>query len=95
MKKTKKEKKRITIISTAIILLVVFLVKSVSQDWTKILENNRKIQELTLEYENLLNEEEKLKSEVTKLQDDEYVARYAKEKFLYSSPGETIIRMEE
>ena len=41
----------------------------------------------------LLSEEEKLVSEVTKLQDDEYVARYAKEKFLYSEDGEVIIRM--
>ena len=41
----------------------------------------------------LLSEEEKLVSEVTKLQDDDYVLRYAKEKFLYSEDGEVIIRM--
>lgn len=94
MKKTKKEKKRLFFISIAIIGLIICLVTSVSNDWGKILENNRKINELTSEYEKLLNDEEKLKSEVTKLQDDEYVARYAKEKFLYSSAGETIIRMD-
>ena len=44
-------------------------------------------------YNNLLSEEEKLVSEVTKLQDDDYVLRYAKEKFLYSEDGEVIIRM--
>lgn len=94
MKHTKKETKRLFIISTAIILLIVSLVSSVSQDWTKILENNRQIAELSNEYENLLSDEEKLKSEVTKLQDADYVARYAKEKYLYSSDGETIIRMD-
>ena len=41
----------------------------------------------------LLSEEEKLQSEVTKLQDDDYILRYAKEKFLYSENGELIIRM--
>ena len=41
----------------------------------------------------LLSEEEKLVSEVTKLQDDDYIVRYAKEKFLYSENGELIIRM--
>ena len=35
----------------------------------------------------------KLQSEVTKLQDDDYILRYAKEKFLYSENGELIIRM--
>ena len=39
------------------------------------------------------SEEEKLQSEVTKLQDDDYILRYAKEKFLYSENGELIIRM--
>ena len=94
MKHTKKEAKRLVIISTAIIILIVSLVSSVSKDWTKILENNRKIAELSNEYEQLLSDEEKLKSEVTKLQDADYVARYAKEKYLYSSDGETIIRMD-
>lgn len=94
MKHTKKETKRLIVISTVIILLIVSLVSSVSQDWTKILENNRQIAELAIEYESLLSDEEKLKSEVTKLQDTDYVARYAKEKYLYSSDGETIIRMD-
>ena len=94
MKRTRKEKKRLILISTVIILLLVSLISSVSKDWTTILENNHKIAELSVEYEQLLSAEEQLKSEVTKLQDDEYVARYAKEKYLYSSPGETVIRMD-
>ena len=59
-----------------------------------ILENKSKIKELNKEYNELLSNEEKLVSEVTKLQDDEYVARYAKEKFMYSEDGEIIIRMD-
>lgn len=94
MKRTKKEKKRLVFISTAIIILIVSLVSSVSKDWVTILENNREIEKLAVKYDTLLSDEEKLKSEVIKLQDPAYVARYAKEKFHYSSDGETIIRMD-
>ena len=93
MKKTKKEKKLLVVISAVIILLIVSLVSSVTGDWTKIMENKSKITSLNKKYNNLLGEEEKLVSEVTKLQDDDYVLRYAKEKFLYSEDGEVIIRM--
>jgi len=93
MKKTKKEKKRLFVISVVIILLVVSLVSSVAGDWTKIMENKSKITSLNKQYNELLSEEEKLVSEVTKLQDDDYIVRFAKEKFLYSENGELIIRM--
>ena len=94
MIKTRKEKKRLIFISLLIVSLLVVLVGSVSKDWTKIMENKKNINLLTSQYEKLLDEEAKLKSEVTKLQDSSYVARYAKEKYLYSSYGETIIRMD-
>lgn len=93
MKKTKKEKKRLFVISTVIILLIISLISSVAGDWTKIMENKSKITSLNKKYESLLNDEEKLVSEVIKLQDDDYLLRYAKEKFLYSEDGEVIIRM--
>lgn len=93
MKKTKKEKKRLFVISVVIILLVVSLVSSVAGDWTKIMENKSKITSLNKQYNDLLSEEEKLVSEVAKLQDDDYIVRFAKEKFLYSENGELIIRM--
>ena len=95
MKKTKKEKKRLFIISTMIVVLMVMLVNSVAGDWTEIMDNNQQIKQLTDEYNNLLAEEEKLQSDVTKLQDSDYIARYAKEKFLYSEEGDTLIRMDD
>ena len=59
------------------------------------MDNNKQIKQLTEEYNELLAEEEKLESDVTKLQDSDYIARYAKEKFLYSEDGDTIIRMDD
>ena len=43
--------------------------------------------------EKLKEEEEELKGQVTKLQDPDYVARYAREKYLFSKDGEIIIRI--
>ncbi len=94
MKKTKKEKTRLIFISLVILGLIVSLVSSVSHDWVTILENKKEIAKLSEEYNNLLSEEDKLKSEVIKLQDNDYIARYAKEKYLYSADGETIIRLD-
>lgn len=95
MKKSKKEKKRLFAISAVIIILMISLVHSVAKDWTQVLENKSKITALNKEYEELLNDEEKLISEVTRLQDDDYIARYAKEKYMYSAEGETIIRIDD
>ena len=99
-KKSKKERKRLFLITTAICLLMAFLVSSVYKDWIKILNNKSKVihsDEIALnnKYEELLEEENSLNSEITKLQDDAYLARYAKEKFMYSATGDTIIRMDE
>lgn len=41
----------------------------------------------------LVEEEEILNSDIKKLEDPDYVARYAREKYLYSKDGEIIIRL--
>ena len=43
--------------------------------------------------EELTDEEKVLNSDIKKLEDPEYVARYAREKYLYSKDGELIIRI--
>ncbi len=95
MKHSKKEKKRLVFISFAIVSVIVFFVSGVYSDWKQIMANNSKIVALTEEYEALLDKEKSLKSEVTKLKDPEYVARYAKERFLYTSDDEVIIRTQD
>lgn len=95
MKRTKKEKKRLFVISSMIVILMVMLVRTVASDWQEIMDNNHQIKHLTEEYNSLLSEEKKLESDVAKLQDSDYIARYAKEKYLYSQDGDTIIRMDD
>ena len=70
-----------------------FLVSTVFTDWVKIIENKKETTELNTYYEELLEEQDSLKSEVVKLQDPEYVARYAREKYLYTKDGETILKI--
>ena len=79
-------------ISFLVISLSAFLIKSVFSDWVQILNNNRQIHLLNDQKKVLLDEEASLKAETTKLENPEYVARYAREKYLYSAPDEIIIR---
>ena len=50
--------------------------------------------ELASKLNNLKEQGETLKVEANKLQDSEYVAKYAREKFLYSGKNEYIIKIE-
>lgn len=92
-RKSKKERKRIFIISVTIISLLTLLVASVYKDWQQIMNNRKEEVELTKKYQALLEEETKLNAEITKLGDSEYLARYAKEKYMLSSDKDTIIKM--
>ena len=91
---SKKEKKRLILITSLILFLLFILVASVRKDWQQILENRRLEIELTNKYKSLLNDEIALNAEITKLQDNDYLARYAKEKYMLSSEGDTIIKMD-
>lgn len=93
-KATKKDKRRMFLISFLIFALIGILINTCSSSWVKIFDNEKKIANLTTKYDDLLQEENELKSEVKKLQDPEYVARYARETYLYSLPGERIIKTE-
>ncbi|MBQ6840846.1 MAG: septum formation initiator family protein [Bacilli bacterium] len=93
-RKTRKEKKRLVFISVTIVALLISLVGTLYTDFMKIMENKKNTILLTSEYQSLLDEQEILESEVTKMQDPNYIARYAKEKYLYSSEGEIIIRID-
>ncbi len=90
---TKFAKRRLIFLSCAILFLVGTIIVSVFNDFCQILKNKNELALLSDKYNTLLHEEESLQSEITKLQDSDYVARYAREKFLYSLPNEVIIRL--
>ena len=93
-KKQKKAKKAHTFfLSLSVILFVLILISTVFNDWVKIIDNKRQTKELSEYYERLLEEQASLNSEVIKLQDPEYIARYAREKYMYTKDGETILKI--
>jgi len=89
---TKKEKRRLTLFVLLFILIISFMCINIFPDWLKIMANKKELEVLDTSYKELLDNEEALKAEVQKLQNPEYVERYAKEKFLYTKPNEIIIR---
>ena len=91
-KVTKKERRRLTIFVLSFLFIIGFTCINIFPDWLKIMNNKQQITRLQSSYEELLDTEEALKAEVQKLQNPEYVERYAKEKFLYTKDGEIIIR---
>ena len=91
---TKKDKRRILVLILILIPLLVLFISNVWKYSAQILRNIETKKELDVTYKEKLKEEEKLQSEIIKLQDPDYVARYAREKYLYSKDGEIIIKIE-
>lgn len=94
-KLTKKDKRRTMIWSLLIVIVFSYLAVFSYNYWSQIMENRKTKIELEKEYTALLEEEERLNSEITKLQDPEYVAKYAREKYNLSKEGEIKIKVEE
>lgn len=95
MKPTKKDKRRLLIWSLTILILVIYLGVFSFKFWNQILKNQQIRDNLNAKYEEALAKEEILNDEVNKLQDPEYVAKYAREKHMYTKEGELIIRVPE
>ena len=87
---TKKDKRRITLLMFIFIPLLIMFVSRMFSYWSVIYSNVKEKKELELKYKEILEREDLLKSEISKLEDEEYVARYAREKFLYSKDGDII-----
>ena len=88
-----KIKRKILLMTLIFISLGFFLVKSIFQTSVQIYEKNKEKKEFSQMLDKLKEKEEELNKTVTKLQNPDYVARYAREKYLYSKNGEIIIRI--
>ena len=94
-KKTNHIKTRIFIYSVISIFMFSYMFYFASSEWKKIKEKEKEEDMLVRELASLKDEEEKLESEISRLQDPEYLARYAREKYFYSKDDELIIRIPE
>ena len=94
-KKPKNNGNHIFILIVALIILVVVMGMSVSKVLFQIYDKKSEASELEAKLADLKDNEEKLESEINRLQDPEYLARYAREKYFYSKENELIIRIPE
>lgn len=90
-KKSKNETSRIGMLLFFVIMVLVILISTIFSDVQQIIYNKNQTKELSTKYTLLLEEEASLTSEVNKLQDPEYKARYAREKYMYTKDGEKIL----
>ncbi len=86
-----KDKGYIAFLLLAVVIFIVILISTIFGDVVQIINNEKATQALKEKHTELLEEEASLNSEVVKLQDPEYKARYAREKFLYTKDGEKIL----
>lgn len=96
MKKKKKSKKvrcRIVIFFIIFGSIIGSLSYSFFSNINKMLLIKKEKQMLTDSLSSLVEDEEVLNSDIKKLEDPDYVARYAREKYMYSKDGELIIRL--
>lgn len=89
----KKYRLRLLIYLGLLVSIGAILSLSCFSTWKQIVANRKTKEELKNKYSELLESEESLEGEVVKLQDPEYVAKYAREKYLFTKDGELIIDM--
>ena len=92
--KTKKRRRMILLglTSIAIIFAMTF---TIGKYWVEIFEKYQEKKELDKEWTLLKEKEEELKVDANKLQNPDYIARYAREKYQYSKDGEFILQIPE
>ena len=94
-KKKLKPKKRAVFLALVSLVVIVAVTFSIGKYWVEILEKYQEKQELEKELLALKEKEEELQVDANKLQNPDYVARYAREKYLYSKEGEYILQIPE
>ncbi len=93
-KKSKRKKaSRIFFVTLVCFAINAYVIYSVGTILNDVYTMKREGKELNTKLNELKDEEAILKSEVKKLKDPDYVAKYAREKFFYSGKNEYIIRM--
>ena len=93
-KYTVKTKSRTFIISLLFVIIIFTLVYTIFNDIQKITILNIEKKELAKKSNKLKDEEASLESDIARLSDDVYVARYAREKYFYSKEGELILKID-
>ena len=94
-KRVKKSRLRMLFLGVISIVIIVTTLFTIGHYWVEIYEKYKEKKELDKKLISLREKEEELRADANRLQDPDYIARYAREKYFYSKDGEFIIRMPE
>lgn len=92
-KKTKKSIKRIFLLGITSVTIIIGTTYTIGKYWIEIFDKYQEKKELKTKLSNLKEKEAALQVDANKLQDPDYIARYAREKYSYSKEGEIILRI--
>lgn len=91
----KASKRRLVIFGPIALFMIIYFLFTVGMYGYKLISLSQKETELKEKLISLQAEEQNLKIEIQKLKDPDYLARYARENYLYSKDGEYIIKIED
>ncbi len=89
----KKSVKRLFVFGIFSVVVIAIVLATIYNVINQIVDKYHEADELEKKIATLTEEEEVLNNEINKLQDKDYLARYAREKYFYSKNGELIIRI--
>lgn len=91
----KKRNRRMLLLGLGSIAIIITMTLTIGKYWVEIFDKYKEKQELEEKLAELQAEEKELQLDADKLQDPDYIARYAREKYSYSKDGEFIIKIPE
>ena len=91
----KKARRRMILLGLTSIVIIFVMTFTIGKYWVEIYEKYQEKKELEKELTLLKEKEEELKVDAKKLQNPDYIARYAREKYQYSKDGEFILQIPE
>ena len=97
MKKKKKRKFKFRFLCALLVFTCITAVLGYNlfTNIVSIHEMNITKRELMTKISSIKDQREELESDILKLQDPDYIAKYVREKYLYSKDGEVILRIED
>lgn len=93
-KVTKASKRRLLLFGSLSIIAIVYFLISLSTYIIDIYNLKKEENSLKQELVNLQSDEKELNTQIEMLKDVDYLARYARENYLYSKDGEIVLKIE-
>ena len=93
-KVTKASKRRLLLFGSMSIIVIIYFLVSLFTYMVDIYNLKREESKLAQDLIELQGEEKELDTQIDMLKDDDYLARYARENYLYSKDGEIVLKIQ-